>query len=422
MRVPRSLRVFRHGSFTVLWSGSLVSNTGTWMETVALGRYVQERTGEAKWAGLVAAAGFLPTAVVGLLGGALADRVRRQYLIVGASLAQACIAAVLTWMVSGGTATEGWIAVLALLNGSASAIGFPAWQTAVPDMVPPDEVPAAIGLSSVQWNLGRVVGPAVAGVVMSVWGITAALVCNVVSYFAVTVAAMVVTIPPRVGARRGPVLGTIREGWQMVGSIPALRVMRSGMTLAFFVAAPFIALIPAVVEQVLRAGRAANSALVTAQGIGAVVAGVLLGSLVSRFGLRRTLGGLMSMLGPALVLYGLAPNLGLMVPALAVVGGCYMGTLSTFSTIGQTQSPPEARGRVMAINNAMLGTLYPAGAVVQGWLADRVGLRAVTVGSGLVMVLVVGGVMLFRRDFASQLPGRTEPVHPGNGTAGEVDR
>jgi hypothetical protein len=72
MALPTSFRVFRHWSFTVLWSGSLVSNVGTWMETVALGRYVQERTGEAKWAGLVAAAGFLPTAVVGLFGGASA--------------------------------------------------------------------------------------------------------------------------------------------------------------------------------------------------------------------------------------------------------------------------------------------------------------------------------------------------------------
>ena len=406
MGLPRSFRVFRHGSFTILWTGSLVSNTGTWMETVALGRYVQERTGEAKWAGLVAAAGFVPTAVVGLLGGALADRVRRQYLIVGASLAQAALAAVLTWMVARGAATEGWIAMLALLNGSASAIGFPAWQTAVPDMVPPDEVPAAIGLSSVQWNLGRVVGPALAGIVMSVWGITAALMCNVVSYFAVTVAALVVTIPPRAAARRGSVLSTIREGWQLVGSIPALRVMRAGMTLTFLVAAPFIALIPAVVEQVLHEGRAANSALVTAQGVGAVVAGVSLGSLVSSLGLRRTLVGLMVALGPALMAYGLAPNLLLMVPALALVGGCYMGTLSTFSTIGQTQTPVEARGRVMAINNAMLGTLYPVGAVLQGWLADRVGLRAVTVASGVVMAAVLAAVAMFRRGFADLLPGR----------------
>ncbi|MEY4339878.1 MAG: hypothetical protein RLZ14_1728, partial [Actinomycetota bacterium] len=136
------------------------------------------------------------------------------------------------------------------------------------------------------------------------------------------------------------------------------------------------------------------------------VAGVSLGSLVSSLGLRRTLVGLMVALGPALMAYGLAPNLLLMVPALALVGGCYMGTLSTFSTIGQTQTPVEARGRVMAINNAMLGTLYPVGAVLQGWLADRVGLRAVTVASGVVMAAVLAAVAVFRRGFADPLPGR----------------
>jgi MFS family permease len=397
--------VFRHGAFAVLWTGSLVSNVGTWMETVALGRYVQERTGEAKWAGLVAAAGFLPTAVVGLLGGALADRVSRQKLIVTASLLQASFAAVLTWLVHSGRATPGWIAFLALLAGCGAAIGFPAWQTAVPDMVPPDEVPSAIGLSSVQWNLGRVVGPAIAGLVMSFWGITAALLCNVVSFFAVTLAASLVHIPARVVVSNDSIGTTVVDGWRTTRRVPALRVMSSAMFLNFFVAAPFIALIPAMVEQVLHAGRGANSALVTAQGVGAVVAGVLLGSLVSHWGLRRTMVRLMCLLAPALVLYGLSPNLWWMVPALGLVGAAYMGCMSTFSTIGQTRAPEGSRGRVMAINNATLGVLYPIGAVLQGALGDRVGLRWVTVGSGVVMIVVMLAVRVLR-------PGFTAPLGP----------
>jgi MFS family permease len=403
VRLPQSFRVFRHGSFAVLWTGSLVSNVGTWMETVALGRYVQEQTGEAKWAGLVAAAAFLPTAVVGLLGGALADRVSRQKLIVTASLMQAAFAGILTWMVATGRATPGWIALLALLGGSGAAIGFPAWQTAVPDMVPTDEVPSAIGLSSVQWNLGRVVGPALAGIVMSVWGITAALMCNVVSFFAVTIAASLVRIPPRVVVSDDSILRTIADGWRTTRRVPALRVMSAAMFLNFLVAAPFIALIPAMVEQVLNAGRGANSALVTAQGVGAVVAGVLLGTIVSRWGLRRTMVRLMATLAPALVVYGLSPNLWWMVPALAVVGAAYMGCMSTFSTIGQTRAPENARGRVMAINNATLGILYPIGAVTQGALGDRIGLRWVTVGSGVVMIVAMVGARVLR-------PGFTEPL------------
>jgi MFS family permease len=401
--VPTSFRVFRHWSFTVLWSGSLVSNVGTWMETVALGRYVQERTGEAKWAGLVAAAGFLPTAVVGLFGGALADRVSRQRLIILASLLQAAIAGVLTWTVHQGTATPGLIAFLALLSGCGGAIGFPAWQTAVPDMVPADEVPSAIGLSSVQWNLGRVIGPAIAGLVMSFWGITVALMCNVVSFFAVTVAAAVVHIPVRVVAHKGSILRTVGDGWRTVRRMPALRVMSHAMWLNNLVAAPFIALIPAMVSQVLHGGRGANSVLVTAQGVGAVMAGVAMGSIVSRLGLRRTMVGWMAVLAPALVCYGVAPDLRWMAAALAVVGACYMGSLSSFSTIGQTLAPPEARGRVMAINNASLGVLYPIGAVAQGWMGDRLGMRTVTIGSGIALAAVIVATGLLR-------PGYTAPI------------
>ncbi|MFZ4721087.1 MAG: MFS transporter [Ilumatobacteraceae bacterium] len=415
MRAPTSFRVFRHGSFAILWSGSLVSNVGTWMETVALGRYVQEQTGEAKWAGLVAAAGFLPTAVVGLLGGALADRVSRQRLIIVASLLQATFAGVLTWMVAAGTATPGWISLFALLGGCGAAIGFPAWQTAVPDMVPTDEVPAAIGLSSVQWNLGRVVGPALAGIVMSVWGITAALLCNVVSFFAVTIAAAVVRIPPRVMNRDDSILRTVADGWRLTRRVPALRVMSASMWLSYLLAAPFIALIPAMVDQVLQAGRGANSALVTAQGIGAVTAGVLLGSIVARWGLRHTMVRLMCLLAPALVAYGLAPNIWWMAPALAVVGAAYMGCLSTFSTIGQTRAPDSARGRVMAINNATLGVLYPIGAVAQGALGDRVGLRTVTVGAGVLMLLVMLAVRVMRPGFTAPLGVQfTEPSSNGD--------
>jgi predicted MFS family arabinose efflux permease len=179
--------------------------------------------------------------------------------------------------------------------------------------------------------------------------------------------------------------------------------MNRAMWLDYLVAAPFIALIPAVVSKVLHAGRAANSALVTAQGVGAVLAGVALGSVISRFGLRRTMLGTMGALAPALVLYGLAPNLALMLPALALVGACYMGSLSTFSTIGQTKAPPEARGRVMAINNATLGVLYPIGAIVQGALGDRFGLRTVTVVAGVAMAAGMLAVRFVRPGFTAPL-------------------
>jgi MFS family permease len=410
-----SLAPLRHRPFRRIWIGSFVSNVGTWMETIALGRYVAETTHRAVWSGIIAAAGFLPTAVIGLLGGALADRLSKKRLLVGATVVQGLIAAVVTVLVRSDHATPANLAGLTLLAGCASAIGFPAFQASMPDLVPPEDLPGAIGLSSVQWNLGRVLGPVLAGIVIAAGDIPFALLLNTLSFLAVIVAVAPISIPRRPPlADRPPVLRTIMDGWGIVRKEPGLRVMNLTMCMNTLIAAPFIALIPAMVEKVLKAGRGANSVLVTAQGIGAVVAGLSMGSLVSRFGIRRTMVGSIGLLPIGLVLYGGAPNLWLMAPALLLVGGAYMAALSSFSTIGQTRAPAEYRGRVMAINNAVLGSLYPLGAVVQGSLGDRVGLRWVTAGSGLLLGLVLVGVWLIRRGATRALdtPANAEASTP----------
>ena len=371
------------------------------METIALGRYVADTTGQAAWVGLVAAAGFLPTAFVGLLGGVLADRMSRTKLLAGANLVLAVIAGIVTWLVISDHASPLLLTACALAAGSAGAVSFPSFQAALPDLVEPVDLPAAIGLSSVQWNLGRILGPALAGLL----SIRMALMFNTVSFFAVVVAVLAARLPPpavRVAAPRS-IRAQVAEGWTAVRSIPGLRAMNPTMCVNTIIAAPFIALIPAVVNQVLRAGKSANSILVVAQGVGAVIAGLAIGPAVARWGVRRTMVLAVTLTPPALVLYGVAPNLAVMAPCLALVGGCYMLSLSSFSTIAQTLSPPELRGRVMSINNAVLGLLYPVGIIIQGWLGDRVGVRDVTVGSGVLFAVVLVAARLGR-------PGFTAPV------------
>jgi len=395
-----------------VWTGALVSNVGTWLETIALGRYVADTTGQAAWVGVVAAAGFLPTAFIGLLGGALADRFSRTKLLAYSNLVQALVAAVVTWLVVSDRASPLLLTAAALATGSAGAIGFPSFQAALPDLVPAADVPAAVGLSSVQWNLGRILGPTLAGLV----SVKVALTINTVSFLAVVVAVLLARLPrpAALPAHRPRLLASIGEGWHTVRSMPGLRAMSTVMCINTVLAAPFIALIPAMVNQVLEAGKGANSVLVVAQGIGAVVAGLVVGSLVSRWGMRGTMVGAVSAMPIVLVLYGLAPNLALMATALTFVGGFYMLSLSSFSTIAQTLSPPPQRGRVLSINNAILGVMYPLGTVIQGWLGDRVGLRQVTVGAGVTLgaVLVVG--RLTRPGFTASIqpPAARLPVSP----------
>ncbi len=360
------------------------------METVALGRYVADTTGRAAWSGLIAAAAFLPTAFVGLIGGALADRASRRGLLIASNLIQAVIAVVVTVLVAADHATPVNLTILTLAAGCASAIGFPSFQAALPDLVPAVDLPAAIGLSSVQWNLGRVVGPALAGLAIVIGGIPVALGINAVSFLAVVVAVSLVEIPRApTSAERRPIVSAVFDGFRIVRREPGLRVMNTTMCLNTLIAAPFIGLIPAMVRLELEGGKGVNSVLVTAQGVGAVIAGLTIGGLVAKRGIRPTMMGTIAATGVGLMLYGLAPNIWLMAPALGVVGMAYMASLSTFSTIAQMRAPTELRGRVMSVNNAVLGLLYPAGLILQGLLADRIGMREVTAGSGVVLLAVM---------------------------------
>jgi predicted MFS family arabinose efflux permease len=163
-----------------------------------------------------------------------------------------------------------------------------------------------------------------------------------------------------------------------------------------FLAAPFIALVPAMAQDVLNNGKAGTSILITAQGFGAVTMALALGTLVERFGPRRLLVTLMATLPLALTAYAYAPNLAASALALFVVGALYLGALSTFSTIAQLRAPAAIRGRALAVNTMILGSLYPLGAVIQGKIADGIGLRRTTFAAAAVMAVVLVATRLVR--------------------------
>jgi MFS family permease len=399
-----TLAPLRHPPFRRFWIGAALSNIGTWMETVALGYYVADQTRLAVWSAVIAAAGFVPVAVIGPIGGALADRRSRKVILLITVSAQAVVAAVITALVAADAAGPALIALLTLLSGCAAAIGFPSYQASFRHLVPPEDLPAAIGLSSAQWNLGRILGPVAAAVAIGIGGISWALAINTVSFFAVIIAVASVHLPPPIsGATREPFRRAILGGWHHVRAEAGLRATFTIMCLNTFLAAPFIALIPAMAVKVLDGNEATTGVLVTAQGVGAVVSGAVIGGLVARYGVRLTMVRAVSLLAPALVAYGLAPNVVTMAMALAVVGFLYMLALSTFTTVAQQRSPDELTGRVLAVNNAVLGALYPIGSLVQGRVADVVGLRAVTVASGVSLAVALVAVRAARPHFTSAL-------------------
>jgi MFS family permease len=406
-----SFAPFRHRPFALFWSGAFVSNIGTWMETVAFGIYVTTRTGQAVWPGLVAAATFVPTAFLGPVGGALADRMPRKVLLLTTTCVQTFFAGLITTLMVIGHPAPIVVVLVALGSGCGAALGFPAYQAMIPDLVPIEDLPGAIALGSAQWNLGRVIGPLLAGVVIRLWGIQWALGANTVSFFAVIIVLLLITLPrPHADARAVKILAAIRSGFRFVRADAGLRVVIQTMSLNTLLAAPFIALVPVMAIKVLGSGKTGTSVLVTAQGIGAVAAALAIGPLGMRHGVRWIMVRSVGVVPVALIFYALAPNLPLSAVAILVVGALYLASLSCFTTIAQQRAPSEFRGRVLSVNNVILGTLYPLGATVQGFLADRVGLRAVTAGSAVVMLVVLGGVRMFRPGATLAVAAPVEPV------------
>ena len=356
--------------FAILWTGAFISNIGTWMETVGVGILVTEATGQAIWTGLVAAAGFVPLAVLGPVGGALADRVpaapaahrhdRRS---------RPCSPRVLTVLAATGEPGPGIVTLIVFAAGCVQSIGFPAYQAVLPDLVPERGLVGAVALSSAQWNLGRVVGPALAGIMISVGGYEWAFAFNALSFLAVIFAVIQLRLPPpverkravdlRVGPRR---LRVRRAATRACAS--SSRTWPSTRLLA----APFIALVPAMAEKVFDAGASGTAVLVTAQGIGAVTMALSLAALAAP--LRQRPGAARACSGacrPRSCVYAVMPDARARRRSRSSSSGfLYLGALSSFTSIAQLRAPAAVRGRVLSVLMVLLGSLYPLGAVMPG--------------------------------------------------------
>jgi MFS family permease len=422
------LRPFRHRAFATVWTGSFISNVGTWMETVAIGVYVTQATGQAAWTGTVAALTYVPTVLLGPFGGALADRFDRRRFLVGVTLFQTLLAATLTLLAATDRLSVGAVATIVLLAGCAFAVAMPAVQAMTPDLVGADDLLGAMSLGAAQYNLGRVVGPALAGLVIAAGGLAWAFGLNVLSFGGVLVALALIRIPPlaRQDGERPRVLRTIADGVATARRDPGIRTALLLLVATTFLVSPFIGLVPAVAIKVFGRGAGGTSALVTAQGIGAVCSALAASPLGGLLGRRRLLVAALLLVGPAAVLYGLAPTFPLAVAAIAVLGFVYLAVLSGTSTVCQLRAPRELRARIASLFMLGVGGGHALGLVVQGWLGDRVGLPVVTAATGLLLLGIVVTVRLARPDLleAMEPSGDVHPLQPahGQGQGGHGDQ
>jgi len=395
-----SVRPFRHRSFTLLWIAGFISYVGSWMQTVAVGALVISDTGSATWAVLVAAGAFLPIGVLSPIGGALADRLPRRPVLMTGNLAAAVTAVLLATEVAGGHDNPGVLVALVTLQGSVSALIGPFQSAILPDLVPAREFLAATSLNSAQFNLGRIVGPALAGATVAAFGYPVAFVANAVSFLAVVIALIFVRLGPP-GGQPGGLLTSVRDGFTAARREPSCWAAIGTIAVVAFLASPFIALVPVMAHHLTHGGARAvaqtTAILTTAQGAGAVAGALCLAPLAARLGRGRLLAGNLAVLPAVLIGYGASQTRWEGTAALFVVGLVYIGVLSGLTTVVQLRAPPAYRGRVLSFFLVALGVAYPLGSLAQGPVIDRVGLGWTTAGTALLLALIMGVVAGWKR-------------------------
>jgi MFS family permease len=385
--------------------GQAVSLAGTWMQSIAQSWLVLELTGSATALGTVIALQTLPTLVLGPYAGVVADRMDKRRLMIGLQAMMGVLALALGLLTITGVVALWQVYVLAVLLGLNNCFENPARQSFVLEMVGPDDLRNAVSLNSVMVNVARVVGPAIAGIVISLGGIGLCFLLNAASFVAVVVSLMrldTAALQPSIPTHRGP--GQLRDGLAYVRRTPALAVPLLMMALVGCLAYEFQVVLPVVAQQTFAGDARTYGFLTAAMGLGAVVGGLYVAAW-GRTGMPALVvaGALfgLAMLGTAV-----APNLPVALVGMALIGAFSVAFLSTGNSTLQLASDPQMRGRVMALwAVAFLGST-PIGGPIAGVVVEHFGGRAgLVLGAVACLVAAAAGAIVARRRPVSLVRG-----------------
>lgn len=402
-----TLRAFRHRDFTLLWVGALVSNTGSWLQNLAVPYVVYALTGSALWVGLATTAQFLPALVGGPVGGHLADtRERRRLLLVQLAI-MAIFAAGLWWIWASGSRSVPLILLTASAIGLMWGMQMPAWQAFVNDLVPREDLVSAVSLNSLQYNAARSVGPAIAGVVIATRGPAAAFALNSLSFVVVLIALGLVRAHSAVHKGGAGFLEGYRLALRYIPTQPGIAVVIATVVFLGLLATPVFGFTVVFAQSVFHVGPLQLGLMNACLGVGALLAVPVLVRAKNGHGLRSSIRYGVLVMGGGFVAFGAAPAFAAGAVALVALGMGFLLSISAGQTAVQLIVAARLRGRVMALRLMVYVLATTVGALAQGWLADRVGARATMVGCGVLLVII--GALFFTRRGARVLARVDDP-------------
>ncbi|MEP7199725.1 MAG: MFS transporter [Chloroflexota bacterium] len=412
LRLPPTFRALRHRNYRLYWCGQLISLIGTWMQNVAQPWLVYRLTGSPLALGMVSFSQTIPILLFALPGGVIADRVNKHRLIITTqtiAMLLAFILAALTW--SG--RVEVWhVALIAFCLGCSDSFDMPARQVFVAETVGKEDLMNAIALNSTMFNTARIIGPAVAGVLVATVGEAGAFTLNGISYLAVIGMLLAMRMPPRaqVMAQHGSMLSNLKEGLRYI------RQDRKVLALLSLVAVPAIfgmaysTLMPVFAREVLGVDASGQGLLLSAAAVGSLASALTLASLhnFKHKGLLVTGGSIV--FAVALVMFSFSRSFAVSLLILPFIGGAMLLQMSSIQTLLQTTVPDALRGRVMSVYMIMFRGMQPFAGLVGGTLATVfTGLYGASNGApfavllGATICLLFAAFVLWRAPFVRRL-------------------
>lgn len=418
--VKQISRALRHRNYRLFFSGQGISLIGTWMQQIALGWLVYRLTDSAFLLGLVSFSSQIPTFILASIAGVFADRYNKHKIIIITQVLATLQAAVLAFLTLTNLIQIWQILLLSLFSGIINAFDMPTRQTFVIDMIEDkNDLPNAIALNSSMFNSARLIGPTIAGIVISVLGEGLCFLLNAVSYLAVIIALLMMDIKPGSTYRKKEkVLEGLKEGIKYAYNFKPIRALLLLIGLVSLTGMPYTVLMPVFAKDILKGDAHTLGFLFGAVGTGALIGALYLASRKSVLGLARWITIAVSVFASGLILFSFSRNLTLSLFLMLFTGFGMMTQMASSNTLLQTIVDDDKRGRVMSLYVMAFMGAAPFGSFIAGTLASTIGASYTVLSGGIVCLL---GAIIFAKKLPS-LRKHIRPLYAKLGILPEVSR
>src|SRR5713226_2670471 len=410
LHLPRMFRSIENRNYRLYFFGQMVSVLGSWLQSVAQAWLVYRLTDSSFMLGLVVFIGQAPLLFLSPIGGLIADRYRRRWVVVATQTSSMLLAFVLAALTLLGHVRMWQILVVAGLQGIISAMDVPARQALVTEMVETDNLLNAVALNSSIFNNASSVAPVIAGFLVATIGEGWCFAINGATYLAVIAGLLMMRLEEhRKDRGTQSALSSIREGFQFVHDTAPIRRILVVLALVSLLGAPFTVLMSIFADKILHAGPRGLGFLMSASGVGSLIGSLLLASRRGLTGLGRWIVFGSAGFGAALILFSLSRSFALSLLILASAGFCLFYEITASNSLVQAMSPNALRGRAIAILSMLILGVAPFGALTAGFLAQHLG-PSLTVGIG-GLACIAGAVLMFGE--SARVDGSGQATHRG---------